>query len=86
MTATATPTRDLTSRTFRRVAEVKDQEGSFYIVKKGKKNTRVVSTSDLSGEGTLVGTEELLNERPVGEEVAAEDPTKPKRRQRFLRK
>ena len=86
---TAIETRDLTNETFSRVAEVRDQEGSFYIVKKGKKNTRVLLTSDPKGSGVLVRTEDLANERDVQGETPPSPPTPStprKKRQRFVRK
>lgn len=82
MTATATETVDRVR--FRRTAEVQGREGTFFILRRGKLNTRVILTSELEGEGELVSTAALVNERELDSEVV--DPSKSKRKQRFLRK
>lgn len=48
----------------KKLCNVKGKEGDFYLLRKGQKNTRVIQVG-ASGEGELVPTTDVENEREV---------------------
>jgi len=65
-------------KTFGKTCAVKEKEGRYWLVRKGRNNSRVHPVNaDAEGEGELIRTEDLLDvqdyEAPV-EETEAEEP------------
>jgi hypothetical protein len=62
---------------FRKLCNVTDKVGDYYILRKGEKNTRVISVADAAtgGEGELVATGSITNEREVPKPVDPVAPT-----------
>jgi len=48
---------------FGKICEIKDRQGTYFVVRKGRNNSRVVPMDNVNGEGELIKTPDILKER-----------------------